>query len=120
MEKYTASHEWIDPETGKFGITAYAISQLGEISFIDLPAVGTTVKKGDIIATIESVKTVSEIYAPISGKITTINKDLQNSPSLLTVGNWKKAYLAIIKPENNTEYELLKNKSEYEKFLDKL
>ena len=119
MEKYTDSHEWIDPETGKFGITAYAISELGEITFIELPTVGTVANGGDIIATLESVKTVFEIRAPISGEIISVNNDLSSEPSLLSIGNWKKSYLAVIKPENTDEYNLLKNKTEYEKSLNK-
>lgn len=117
MEKYTSSHEWIDPETGKFGISAYAISQLGEITFIDMPIMGAIVKVGEIIASAESVKTVFEIHAPVSGEIIAVNNNLTNSPSLLSVGNWKKSYLAIIKPENTDEYNRLKNKAEYEKSL---
>ena len=119
MERYTVSHEWIDPETGKFGISAYAISQLVEITFIELPTVGSIVKSGDVIATLESVKTVFEVHAPVSGEIISVNNDLSNDPSLLSIGNWKKSYLAVIKPENTDEYNLLKNKIEYEKSLNK-
>ncbi len=78
--KYTNDHEWIDLATGRVGITDYAQKQLGDIVFLDLPEVGKSVKKGDQLGTVESVKAVSEIFAPVSGKVAEVNKALAEKP----------------------------------------
>lgn len=84
--RYTEDHEYIataDGATGTVGITAYAQEQLGDIVFVDLPAVGKVVKKGEEAAVVESVKAASEIYAPVSGTITEVNEDLAAEPGLV-------------------------------------
>lgn len=79
---YTKDHEWLNVEgnTATIGISTYAAGQLGDVVFVELPGVGKAVKKGDDIAVVESVKSASEIYAPVSGDITAANDALENAP----------------------------------------
>jgi glycine cleavage system H protein len=80
--KYTKDHEWvkIDGSTAKVGITDYAQKQLGDVVYLELPAVGRTLKKGEVFGTIESVKAVSELYSPVDGEVTEIHSDLVQHP----------------------------------------
>jgi len=83
--KYTENDEWIivDGSTAKIGLTDYAQDQLSDIVFVDLPAVGDTVSKGEAFATVESVKAASDVYAPASGEIIAINEALNDTPELI-------------------------------------
>jgi glycine cleavage system H protein len=80
--KYTSDHEWIemDGETGKVGITDYAQKQLGDVVFVDLPSVGQVLKAGQSFGSIESVKAVSELFAPVSGEVVEVNESLKANP----------------------------------------
>lgn len=81
--RYTAEHEWIqrvDATTVRVGITDYAQSQLGDVVFVQLPAVGDSVRSGDSMGEVESTKSVSDIYAPLSAKVVAVNGDLESSP----------------------------------------
>ena len=80
--KYTREHEWIQPRgnTGLVGITNYAQESLGDIVFVELPKPGTQLEKGKSFGTVESVKAVSELYAPASGKVTAVNEELNQLP----------------------------------------
>lgn len=91
----TKTHEYVLEQDGKFeaGITDYAIEQLGDIVFIELPEVGSEFVKNEVFATIESVKAASEIYMPISGKVVEINEALVNSPELLNDENYNDKWL---------------------------
>lgn len=92
--RYTTDHEYVRTEgkTGTVGISDYAQAQLGDIVFVELPSVGTTVKKGDEVAVVESVKAASEIYAPVSGTVTEVNEALSDEPGLINsdpaAGGW--------------------------------
>ena len=77
--RFTKEHEWID-ETGKVGITDYAQSSLGDIVFVDLPKIGSKLEKGKTFGSVESVKAVSDLYAPVSGTVTAINEELATAP----------------------------------------
>jgi glycine cleavage system H protein len=77
--RFTQEHEWID-ETGKVGITDYAQSSLGDIVFVDLPKIGSKLEKGKTFGSVESVKAVSDLYAPVSGTVTAINEELATAP----------------------------------------
>ncbi len=103
--KYTSEHEWIKNEGSKVivGITEYAQKELGDVVFVDLPGVGEKVKIKDAMATIESVKAVSEIYAPISGEVMEINDSLEHSPELINQDPYGKGWIAIIEPEEVKE-----------------
>jgi glycine cleavage system H protein len=110
--KYTNDHEWIDLGTGRMGITEYAQKQLGDIVFLELPEVGRTVKKGDQVGTVESVKAVSEIFAPVSGTITEVNAALVGTPEAVNQdahGSW----MVAIKPSNAAEAQELLDAATY-------
>ena len=83
--KYTKSHEWIlvDDNQVTVGITDFAQEQLGDLTFVELPAVGDSVNASDEIAVVESVKAASDVYAPVSGSIATVNEELESSPELI-------------------------------------
>ena len=91
--KYTKDHEWIDikGDRGTIGVTDYAQKQLGDVVYVDLPAVGTTLKQGQPFGTIESVKAVSELYAPVSGEVVEVNDSLKSKPEQVNAdphGSW--------------------------------
>ena len=91
--KYTKDHEWIDlsGDRGKIGITDYAQQQLGDVVYVELPEVGTTLKQGQSFGTIESVKAVSELYAPVSGEVVEVNAALKEKPEAVNAdphGSW--------------------------------
>src|ERR1700758_1140361 len=81
--KYTKEHEWIElnGKQGKVGITDYAQNSLGDIVFVELPKVGSSVEKGKVFGSVESVKAVSDLYSPVSGTVTAVNEDLTSSPA---------------------------------------
>ena len=83
--RYTREHEWVrvDGAVATVGISAYAQDQLGDVVFVELPAVGKKLKKGDIAAVVESVKAASEVYAPVSGEVAEVNTALTNDPAMV-------------------------------------
>jgi len=91
---YTKDHEWIavEGDTGTVGITDYAQGQLGDITFVELPEAGATVKQGDAPCVVDSVKAASDVYAPVSGEVTDINEALADAPELVNTdaetGGW--------------------------------
>jgi glycine cleavage system H protein len=110
--KYTNDHEWIDLASGRVGVTDYAQKQLGDIVFLDLPEVGKTVKKGDQLATVESVKAVSEVFAPVSGTVVEVNKPLAEKPETINQdahGSW----FVTLKVADQSEAEALLDASKY-------
>jgi len=80
---YLESHEWIDPETGRVGISDFAQDELGDVVFVELPGVGDDLEQGDEFGVVESIKAVSDIYAPASGEVTAVNDALANEPELV-------------------------------------
>jgi len=101
--KYTKDHEWLDlaGDRGKIGITDYAQNQLGDVVFVDLPAVGTKIVQGQSFGTIESVKAVSELFAPVSGEVVEVNASLKEKPETVNAnphGSWLIA-VKLTKPD---------------------
>ncbi len=96
------THEWVLEEDNvcTVGLTDYAVEELGDIVFVELPEVGTTFEKNEVFATIESVKAASEIYMPIGGKIIEINEELISSPEIVNEDNWEKGWFVKIKAED--------------------
>ena len=94
------SHEYVYEESGKqyIGLTDYAIEQLGDIVFVELPEVGASYRKGEIFGTVESVKAASEIYMPISGTVTAVNEQLNDKPELLNESPFDEMWLIEITP----------------------
>jgi glycine cleavage system H protein len=116
--KYTKEHEWIDlaGEQGKIGITDYAQQQLGDVVYIDLPEVGTKLKQGQSFGTIESVKAVSELYAPVTGEVIDVNSALKDKPETVNSdphGSW----MISVKLTNPAESGALLDASQYQQLL---
>src|SRR4030042_384926 len=117
--KFTQTHEWLKlkTDTAKIGITDHAQSELTDIVFVELPQVGKQVKKGDVICVVESVKSVSEIYSPVSGKILNVNKKLEESPETINKSPYDDGWLVEIKVENKSEINNLLNADSYKKTI---
>lgn len=117
----TKSHEYLLEGNGEFtvGLTDYAIEQLGDIVFVELPEVGTSFHKGETFATIESVKAASEIYMPVSGKILEINEEVANTPEILNEDCYEKGWLVKIeKTGDDTELAELLDYEDYKEELE--
>ncbi|MBX2991164.1 MAG: glycine cleavage system protein GcvH [Bacteroidetes bacterium] len=97
--KYTKDHEWlkVDGDTGTIGITDYAQGELGDVVFVELPAIGKAVKAHDSFGTIEAVKAVSDLYAPVSGAILEVNKELEKSPETVNKDPYGAGWMVKIK-----------------------
>ncbi|MBK9033438.1 MAG: glycine cleavage system protein GcvH [Myxococcales bacterium] len=106
--RYTADHEWLRPTGASFavGITAFAVEQLGDITLVDLPKEGDVVTKGQRFGTIESVKSVSDLYAPISGKVTKINAAVKDAPEQVNADCYA-AWMIELEASDPTEVEAL-------------
>ena len=117
--KYTDTHEWVQVkgDTAVVGITDHAQSELTDIVFAELPEVGKEVKKGDELCVVESVKSVSEIYSPISGKITEVNTDLDDSPELINENPYDDGWLVEIEIANKNELDELLDAAAYKQQL---
>jgi glycine cleavage system H protein len=116
---YTKEHEWADFKENEvtIGITDYAQSQLGDIIFIEFPEVGQELNAGDTFGEVEAVKTVSELYVPVSGTIIEINEKLEDSADLVNTDPYGDGWLIKIKPTNINEKDHLMNFSSYEDFV---
>ncbi|HEY8075893.1 MAG TPA: glycine cleavage system protein GcvH [Labilithrix sp.] len=114
--KYTTDHEWAKVEGAKVtvGITAFAVEQLGDITLVNLDVkVGDAVDAGKAFGTIESVKTLSDLFAPIAGKIVAINQDLANKPELVNEDCYGKAWMVVIEASDATATNALLEKTAY-------
>ncbi len=115
------THEYIyENENGEYtvGLTDYAVEQLGDIVFLELPEVGTEFHKGETFATVESVKAASEIYMPISGKVTEVNNEVADSPEILNEDSYEKGWL--VKIEKTGDEAELGDLMEYEDYKEEL
>ncbi|MCD6363401.1 MAG: glycine cleavage system protein GcvH [Synergistetes bacterium] len=115
--KYSSEHEWIRVEgnIGTVGITSYAQEQLGDIVFVELPETGKEVNKMEAVAVVESVKAASDIYTPVSGRITEVNEELNDSPSLINEDPYGKGWIFRIELRDPRELDELLSAEEYEK-----
>jgi glycine cleavage system H protein len=120
--KYTEEHEWIrvEGDTGTIGITQYAQEQLGDVVFVDVPAVGRTVAKGESIAVVESVKAASDIYAPVSGEVVEANAALGETPGDVNAEPTGKGWFFKLKLSNKSELDGLMDEAAYEAFVKSL
>ncbi len=116
---YTKDHEWIavDGETGTVGITDYAQSQLGDITYVDLPAAGTAIGKGDAPCVVDSVKAASDVYAPVSGTVTEVNEALGDAPELVNSEAETGGWLFRLTLSDATELDGLMDKAAYDAFI---
>ena len=117
--KYTNQHEWIDVKdgVGTIGITDYAQHELGDVVFVELPKAGAKVEGGKSFGTVESVKAVSEIYAPVSGEVVEANAELEATPEKLNSDPHNSAWLIRIKVADQSELSKLMDGKAYEAFI---
>ncbi|EAD3330416.1 glycine cleavage system protein GcvH [Listeria monocytogenes] len=117
---YTEEHEWVKADDGNYviGITDFAQDQLGDIVFVELPEVGDTVTKGDSIGSIESVKTVSDFYAPVTGKVVAVNETLEDEPELINSNPYDTGWILKLEEVEEADVKALLSSDDYEKVLD--
>ena len=112
--RYTDEHEWarITGDTARIGVSDYAQDQLGDIVFVELPAVGDTIAKGEVFGTLESVKAVSELYLPLSGEVVAVNTALVDAPELINQDPYA-AWIVEVRPTDAGEYDQLLSAAAY-------
>lgn len=118
--KYTSEHEWIrvEGDVAYIGVTDYAQSQLGDIVFVDVPTVGETLGKDEIFGTIEVVKTISDLFLPISGEVLELNADLEENPELINSDPYGEGWIIKLSPKDISEYDNLLSVEEYKKLIN--
>jgi glycine cleavage system H protein len=118
--RYSADHEWARVEEGRvrIGITDYAQDALGDVVFVEVPEVGTKVERGASFSEVESTKSVSEIYAPVSGVIAEINADLADSPERLNDDPYGEGWICIIEPTDPAQLEELLDAEGYRALIE--
>lgn len=116
---YSQEHEWARREGSdvRIGITDFAQDELGDIVFVELPAIGDTIEANEPFGSVESVKTVSELYAPISGTVVEINEDLEGNPEYVNESPYDRAWLIVIEPSDDAELDELMSAEEYEAYI---
>ncbi|MGE3692166.1 MAG: glycine cleavage system protein GcvH [Novosphingobium sp.] len=118
MSRYfTKDHEWIDADSGTVGITDYAQSQLGDITYVELPGEGQAVKQGDSVSVVESVKAASDIYSPASGTVTEVNGELDGAPELVNSDAEEGGWLFRIELADAGELASLMDKAAYDAYV---
>ncbi|MCU0859189.1 MAG: glycine cleavage system protein GcvH [Thermoplasmata archaeon] len=117
--KYTKDHEWVKVEgnTARIGITDHAQHELTEIVFVELPEAGKDVKKGEVVANVESVKTVSEVFTPVTGSVKESNGKLVDSPELLNKEPYGEGWIVVVEVADPSELSGLLSADEYKKLL---
>ncbi|NIQ00354.1 MAG: glycine cleavage system protein GcvH [Nitrospinaceae bacterium] len=117
--RYTREHEWLKVDGGKgtIGITHFAQDQLGDVVFVEVPAVGTELSQENTFGVVESVKTVSDLYAPVSGKVTAVNKFLETNPELVNQDPYGKGWMIEIELSDAGQADSLLSAEDYEGFL---
>jgi len=117
---YTNEHEWANTDEGTLtvGITDFAQSELGDVVFVELPEIGTSVKLGEPFGVVESVKSVSDLYAPASGKIIEINADLESEPELVNSSPYDRGWMIKIAVSNESELSNLLSADSYKEFVE--
>lgn len=121
MKKYTKTHEWVEVTESKkarIGITNHAQEELGDIVYVDLPKVGTEIKKGEQFMSIESVKAAEDIYAPVSGTITAVNEELSDKPELVNEDAEGKGWLVEVELSDPSELDDLLSEEDYKKLIE--
>jgi glycine cleavage system H protein len=116
---YTKEHEWVKLKEGKaaVGITEFAAHQLGDVTFVELPAAGKKVKQFDVLAAIESVKAASDIYSPISGTVTEVNEALNDRPELVNESAEDAAWMAMLEIADEGEVKNLMDRAAYDEYV---
>ena len=119
--KYTKDHEWIlvEKNNGTIGITDYAQGELGDVVFVDIDPNLSEIKKGSTFGTIEAVKTVSDLYAPCSGKVIEFNKELTNSPEVINTDPYGLGWMVKVEIKDKSELNELMDSEAYKKLINK-
>src|SRR5690625_344060 len=117
---YSEEHEWVKKEDDKvrIGITDFAQDELGDIVFVELPEVGDDLEADEPFGSVESVKTVSELYAPLSGKVVEVNEELEDSPEFVNESPYEKAWMVVLEPSDDSEYDDLLSAEGYQEFVE--
>ena len=117
--RYTKEHEWVRSKGGEVevGITEYAQGELGDVIFVDLPAVGTKVGAMKAFGSIDAVKTVSDLFAPVAGEIVAVNDSLKDNPALVNTSPYEQGWMVRIRVENAADVNGLLSADDYEKLL---
>ena len=119
--KYTKDHEWIrvEGEVAYVGITDYAQSELGEIVYVDITTEGETVAKEEVFGTIEAVKTVSDLFMPVSGEVVEVNPELEDAPQLINEDAYGKGWIIKVALSDMAEIDGLLSAADYEQLIAK-
>ena len=117
--KYSSDHEWVKLEGNKatIGITDFAQDQLGDVVFVEIPEIDATLNAKEGLGTIESVKAVSDIYSPVSGKVVEVNSQLEDAPQLINEDAYGKGWICVVELSNLEEIKELLSAEDYEKLL---
>ena len=117
--KYSKDHEWIriDGETAYVGITDYAQRELGEIVFVDVTTVGESISEGEVFGSVEAVKTVSDLYLPISGEILEVNAELEDKPELVNEQPYDEGWIVKISVKDAAELDKLLSADDYKSLI---
>jgi len=118
--RYSTDHEWVRPEEGRvrIGISDYAQDALGDVVYVDLPEVGAKVQKGEACAEVESTKSVSEIYAPMSGTVAEVNGDLSDNPERLNEDPYGEGWICVIEVEDPAQLDELLDAESYRALVE--
>lgn len=118
--RYTEDDEWVRREEDRalVGITDYAQQQLGDIVFVELPEVGAELSQGDAFGVIESVKAVSDLYAPVSGSVVAVNEELEEQPEAVNQSCYEDGWLIALDPSDLDEFDALMDATGYRKYID--
>jgi glycine cleavage system H protein len=117
--KYTKDHEWVSlqGDIATVGITHFAQNELGDIVFVEIETVGETIEQDEVFGTVEAVKTVSDLFLPMSGEIIELNADLESNPELVNEDPYGKGWMVKVKVSNPAEWDNLLSAEEYEKLI---
>jgi glycine cleavage system H protein len=118
--RYTNDHEWIrlEGDIGTVGISDYAQTQLGDVVYVELPAIGKTIAKGDEAAIVESVKAASEVYAPVAGEVVAVNTELEGTPATVNEDAEGRGWFLKLKVADASAVETLMDEEQYKAFLE--
>ena len=116
---YSEEHEWIkiEGDMGRVGVTDHAQMEMSDILYAEVPEVGRSVKKGETIGAMESVKTVADVYAPVSGEIVEANHGLENSPQMINDSPYDDGWFIVIRIEDESEFDKLMDADAYADFI---
>lgn len=118
--RYTKDHEWVraQGDRGTVGITDHAQKQLGDVVFVELPEVGSTVKAGERFGTVESVKAVSELYAPVTGEVLEVHTNLTDSPEIINSDPYGQAWMIVVKLQDPKAVSALMDATQYQAYVE--